>query len=60
MAQLPSPPLLWRYGCHRGRMIGVMSSQSVVPAPLLTVHGHVHHIDGASTVLGAPMAPWLA
>jgi hypothetical protein len=53
-------PLLWRYGCRRGRMTGVMSSQGVVLVPLLTVHGHVYHVDGASTVLGAPMAPRLA
>jgi hypothetical protein len=55
-----SPLLLWRYGCRRGRMIGVMSSQSVVLVPLLTVHGHVHHVDGANTVLGVPVAPRLA
>jgi hypothetical protein len=54
VAQLPSPPLLWRYGCCRGRMTGVMSRQGVVPVPLLTVHGHVHHVDGASTVVGGP------
>jgi hypothetical protein len=52
MAQLLSPPLLWWYGCHHGRMTGVMSSQGVISVPLLTVHGHVHHVDGASTVLG--------
>jgi hypothetical protein len=57
VAQLPSPPLLWRHGCHRGRMTGVMSSQDVVPMPLLTVHGHVHHVDGASTVSGARGSP---
>jgi hypothetical protein len=57
VAQLPSLPLLWRYKCRRGRMTGVMSSQGVVPVPLLTVHGHVHHADRASTVVGAP---WLS
>jgi hypothetical protein len=35
-------------------MIGVMSSQGMVPVLLLTVHGHIHHIDGASTVVGGP------
>jgi hypothetical protein len=54
VAQLPSPPLLWRYGYRRGRMTGVMSSQGVVLVPLLTVHGHVHHVDEASTIIGAP------
>jgi hypothetical protein len=52
--QLPSPPLLWRYGCDRGRMTRVMSSQGMALVPLLTVHGHVHHVDGASAVLGGP------
>jgi hypothetical protein len=52
-------PLLWRYGCRRGRMTGVISSQSVVPTPLLTMHGHVHHVDGASTMLGPPWLPVL-
>jgi hypothetical protein len=52
-------PLLWRYGYHRGRMTRVMSSQDVVLMPLLTVHGHVHHVDGATSVLGAPVAPVL-
>jgi hypothetical protein len=47
VAQLPSPPLLWRYGCRRGRMTEVMSSQGVVLVPLLTVHGHIHHVDGS-------------
>jgi hypothetical protein len=56
---LPSPPLLWRYGCHRGRMTGVMSSQGVVLVPLLTMHDYDHHVDGASTVLGAPWLPIL-
>jgi hypothetical protein len=54
VAQLPSPPLLWRYGCCRGRMTEVMSRQGMVPVPLLTVHGHVHHVDGASTIVGGP------
>jgi hypothetical protein len=54
VSQLPSPPSLWRYGCRRGRMTGVMSSQRMVPVPLLTVHDHVHHVDGASTVVGGP------
>jgi hypothetical protein len=35
-------------------MTEVMSGQSVVPVPLLTVHGHVHHVDGVSTMLGGP------
>jgi hypothetical protein len=48
------------YGCRRGRMTGVMSSQSVVLVPLLTVRGYVHHVDGASTVLGVPVAPRFA
>jgi hypothetical protein len=47
VAQLLSPPLLWGYGCRRGRMIGVISSQGVVPVLLLTMHGHVHHVDGS-------------
>jgi hypothetical protein len=60
VAQLPSPPLLWRYGCRRGRMTGVMSSQGVVPMPLLTVHGHVHHVDGSEyRSWGAPWLPIL-
>jgi hypothetical protein len=59
VAQLPSPPLLWRYGCRRGRMTGVISGEGVVLVPLLTMHGHVHHVDGASTVLVAPVAPVL-
>jgi hypothetical protein len=60
VAQRPSSPLLWRYGCHRGRMTGVMSSQVIVPMPLLTMHGHIHHVDGVSTVVGGPVAPRLA
>jgi hypothetical protein len=36
-----------------------MSSQSVVLVPLLTMHSHVHHIDGASTVLGSQWLPIL-
>jgi hypothetical protein len=59
VAQLLSLPLLWRYGYRHGRMTGVMSSQGVVLVPLLTVHGHVHHVDGASTVLGSPWLPVL-
>jgi hypothetical protein len=47
VAQLSSPPLLWRYGCRCGRMIEVMSSQGVVPVLLLVVHGHVHHVNGS-------------
>jgi hypothetical protein len=54
MAQLLSPLLLWRYGCRHGRMTGVTSRQGVVSVPLLTVHGHVHHVDGASTLVGGP------
>jgi hypothetical protein len=57
VAQLPSPLLLWRYGCHRGRMTGVMSSQGMVPVLLLTVHGHVHPIDGSECRSWGP--PWL-
>jgi hypothetical protein len=53
VAQLPSPLLLWRYGCRRGRMIGVISSQGMVLVPLLTMHGYVYHVDRASTVLGS-------
>jgi hypothetical protein len=60
MAQLRSPPLLWRYGCCRSRMTEVTSSQVMVPMFLLTVHDHVHHIDGASTVLGPPWLPTLS
>jgi hypothetical protein len=60
VAQLLSPPLLWRYGCHRDRMTGVISGEGVVLVPLLTMHGHVHHVDGVSTVLVAPVAPCLA
>jgi hypothetical protein len=56
VAQLPLPLLLWRYGCHRGRMTGAISSQSMVLVPPLTMHGHVHHVDGASIVLGVPVA----
>jgi hypothetical protein len=29
----------------------------MVLVPLLTVHGHVHHVDGASTVLGSLWLP---
>jgi hypothetical protein len=54
VAQVPSPLSLWRYECRRSRMTGVISSQGVVSVFLLTVHGHVHHVDGASTVLGPP------
>jgi hypothetical protein len=53
-------PLLWRYECRRGRMTGVMSSQGVALVPLLTVHGHVHHVDRGSTVLGVSVAPRFA
>jgi hypothetical protein len=60
VAQLPSPPLLWRYGYHRGRMTGVMSSQGVVLVPLLTMNSHVHDVDGASTMLGVHVAPRLS
>jgi hypothetical protein len=60
VAQLPSPLLLWGYGCRRGRMTGVMSSQDVVPVPLLTVHGHVHHVDGGEYRGWGPVAPRLA
>jgi hypothetical protein len=56
VAQLPSPPSLWRHGYHHGRMIGVISSQGMVSLFLLTVHGHFHHVDGVSSVLRAPMA----
>jgi hypothetical protein len=41
-------------------MTRVMSSQDVVLVPLLTMHGHVHHVDGVSTVLGVPVAPCFA
>jgi hypothetical protein len=57
VAQLPSPPLLWRYGCHHGRMTGVMSSQGMVPVLLLTVHCHVHPIDRSECRSWRP--PWL-
>jgi hypothetical protein len=57
VAQLPSPPLMWRYGCHHGIMTGVMSSQGVVPVLLLTVHGHVHPIDGSECSSWGPS--WL-
>jgi hypothetical protein len=57
VAQLSSPPLLWRCGCCRGRMTGVMLGQSVVPVLLLTVHGHVHSIDGSECRSWGP--PWL-
>jgi hypothetical protein len=49
--------LLWRYGCRHGRMTEVMSSQGVVPVLLLTVHGHVHHVDGSEYCGRGP--PWL-
>jgi hypothetical protein len=57
VAQLPSSLLLWRYGCHHGRMTGVMSSQGVVPVLLLTVHGHVRLIDGSKYRSWGPL--WL-
>jgi hypothetical protein len=50
-------PLLWRYGCRRDRMTGVISSRDVVLVPLLTAHGHIHHVDGTNTVLGSPWLP---
>jgi hypothetical protein len=40
-------------------MTGVMLSQGVALVPLLTMHGHVHHVDGASTMLGSPWLPIL-
>jgi hypothetical protein len=57
VAQLSSPPLLWRNGCCRGRMIGIVSSQGVVPVLLLTMHGHVHPVDGSHYRSWGP--PWL-
>jgi hypothetical protein len=36
-----------------------MLSQGMVLVPLLTVHVYVYHVDGASTVLGAPWLPIL-
>jgi hypothetical protein len=60
VAQLPSPSLLWRYGCRRGRMTGVMSSQGVVPVLLLTVHGHVNPVDGNEYRDWGALAPRLA
>jgi hypothetical protein len=61
VAQLPSLPLLWRYGCRHGRMTGVMSSQGVVSVLLLTVHGHVRPINGSERRdLGVPVAHRLA
>jgi hypothetical protein len=47
VAQLPSPPLLWRYGRRCDRMIGVISDQGMVPVLLLTVHGHFHSVNGS-------------
>jgi hypothetical protein len=41
-------------------MTGVMSSRDVVRVPLLTVHGHIHHVEGTSTVLGVLVAPRFA
>jgi hypothetical protein len=38
-------------------MTGVISSQSVVPVLLLTVHGHVHHVDRSEYRSWGP--PWL-
>jgi hypothetical protein len=38
-------------------MTGVMSSQGMVPVPLLTVHGHVYHINGSEYHSWGP--PWL-
>jgi hypothetical protein len=57
VARLPSPPLLWRYGCRGGTMTRVMSGQGVVPVLLLTVHGHVHPIDSSKCHSQGP--PWL-
>jgi hypothetical protein len=37
-------------------MTEVMSSQGMVPMPLLTMHGPIHDVDGASTIVGAPCA----
>jgi hypothetical protein len=54
VAQLSSPPLLWRYECRRERMTGVMSSQGVIPVLLLIVHGHVHPIDGSECCSWGP------
>jgi hypothetical protein len=50
-------PVAMRHSYHHGRMTGVISSQGAVSVFLLTVHGHFHHVDGASSVLGAP---WLS
>jgi hypothetical protein len=47
VAQLPSPSLLWSYGCRHGRVTRVMSSEDVVPMLLLTMYGHVHPINGS-------------
>jgi hypothetical protein len=38
-------------------MTGVMSSQGVVLVPLLTVHGHIHHVDGSEYRSWGPL--WL-
>jgi hypothetical protein len=41
-------------------VVVVMSSQGVVPMPLLIVHGHVHHIDGSEyRGWGSPWLPVL-
>jgi hypothetical protein len=53
-------PVAVRHGYHHGRMTRVISSQGVVFVFLLTVHGHFHHVDGASSVLGDPVALRLA
>jgi hypothetical protein len=57
VAQLLLPLLLWRYGRRCGTMTGVMSSQGVVPVLLVTMHGHVHPIDGSECRSWGP--PWL-
>jgi hypothetical protein len=44
---LSSPLLLLRYGYRHGRMNRVISSQGMVLVLLLTVHGHVHRVDGS-------------
>jgi hypothetical protein len=49
-------PVTVRHGYRDGRMTGVISSQGVVSVFLLTIQGHIHHVDGASSVLGALVA----
>jgi hypothetical protein len=53
-------PSLWRYGRHCGEMTRVMLGQSVVPALLLTVHGHVCLIGGSGCRGGGGVASRLA